>query len=152
MHCLTTLQLGAVPDPKQAPVPGFEFVARPIQRLFKDQPPSLSTTLKILSVLAVRFRRQYVPSLRMDWKMPFDTDIRFLEYCLNSTSPEDLAHILISTDEVDFSALSRQNIIRNDVVVKGLLASWHTLRISVWECCSALPDITPTIRGCAQVS
>lgn len=151
MQCLAALQPGAV-DLKQASAPGFEFVAGPIQRLFRDQPPSLSTILKLFSVLAIRFRRQYVHTSRMDWITPFDTDILFLEYCLSSTSPEDLAHTLISTDEVDFSALSRQNIIANDALVKGLLASWHTLSISVWECCSALPDITPFLRECAQVS
>lgn len=149
---MTALQPGAIPDVKQASTPRFEFVAGPIQRLFRDQPPSLSTILKIFSVLAIRFRRRYVHTSRIDWKTPFDTNILFLEYCLSSTSPEDLAHTLISTDEVDFAGLSRQNIVANDVVVKGLLASWHTLSISVWECCSALPDITPSLRECAQVS
>lgn len=88
----------------------------------------------------------------MDWKVPFDTDIHFLENCLNSTSPEDLAQTLISSDEVEFAALSRQNIIANDAVVKGVLASWQTISISVWEFCSALPDTTLYLRECTQVS
>lgn len=88
----------------------------------------------------------------MDWKTPFDTEILFIEYCLSSISPEDLAHTLISTDEVGFARLSRQNILANDAVVKDLLANWHALSISVWECCTALPDITPSLRECAQVS
>ncbi|KAJ5155654.1 hypothetical protein N7492_008457, partial [Penicillium capsulatum] len=151
VQCLTALQPGAIPNLKQASTPRFEFVAGPIQRLFRDQPPSLSTILKVFSVLAIRFRRQYIHTARMDWETPFDTNILFLEYCLNSTSPEDLAHTLISTDEVDFARLSRQNIAANDVVVKRLLASWHTVSISVWECCSALPDVTLFLRECAQV-
>lgn len=38
-------------------IPGLEFIARPIQNLFKDQPPKLTAILKIFSALAVRFRR-----------------------------------------------------------------------------------------------
>lgn len=149
---MITVQPDAIHDVKQYSSPGFEFIAGPIQRLFKDQPPSLTTILKVFSVLAVRFRRQYIHTSRMDWKSPFNTEILFLEYCLSSTSPEDLAHTLTSTDEVDFAGLSRQNILANDAVVKGLLANWHILSISVWECCAALPDITLSLRECAQVS
>lgn len=152
MQCLTVLQPSAIPDLKQSSVPKFEFIAGPIQRLFRDQPPSLSTILKVFSVLAIRFRRRYIHTARMDWRTPFDTDILFVEYCLSSISPEDLAQTLISTDELDFAGLSRQSIVTNDAVVKGLLASWHSLGISVWDCCSALPDITPSLRECAQVS
>lgn len=152
MQCLTVLQPDAIADLKRTSAPGFEFVAGPIQRLFRDQPPSLSTILKVFSVLAIRYRRQYVHVSRMDWKTPFDTEILFIEYCLSSISPEDLAHTLISTDEVGFARLSRQNILANDAVVKDLLANWHALSISVWECCTALPDITPSLRECAQVS
>lgn len=152
VQCIKTVHPEASQDLRQPSGPGFEFVAGPIQRLFKDQPPSLTTILKVFSVLAVRFRRQYVHTSRMDWKDPFDTEILFLEYCLSSSSPEDLAHTLISSDEVDFAGLSRQNILANDAAVNNLLASWHTLSISVWECCSALPDITTSLRECAQVS
>lgn len=152
VQCIRTVRPNAGQDIRQSSGPGFEFVAGPIQRLFKDQPPSLTTILKVFSVLAVRFRRQYVHTSRMDWRSPFDTEILFLEYCLSSSSPEDLAQTLISSDEVDYAGLSRQNILANDAVVKSLLANWHNLSISVWECCSALPDITPSLRECGQVS
>lgn len=152
VQCIKTVRPDAAQDTRQSAGSGFEFVAGPIQRFFKDQPPSLTSILKVFSVLAVRFRRQYVHTSRMDWKSPFDTGILFLEHCLSSSSPEDLAHTLISSDEVDYAGLSRQNILANDAVVKSLLANWHILSISVWECCSALPDITPSLRECAQVS
>ncbi|KAJ6117920.1 hypothetical protein N7523_005736 [Penicillium sp. IBT 18751x] len=69
------------------------------------------------------FRRKYIHTSQMDWKSPFETKIRSLGYSLGSSSPECLAHTLISTDEVDFTGLSQQNIIANDAVVKGLSAS-----------------------------
>ena len=137
----------------QSTTPGFQFIAGPIQSLFRDQPPSLTTILKVFSVLAIRFRRQYIHTSHMDWNQPFDTSIIFLEDCLNSTSAIDLARTLTGADEVDFGDLTRHNLIAEDAVVKRLLANWHILSISVWECCSALPDMmTPYLRECAQVS
>ncbi|KAJ5819874.1 hypothetical protein N7474_005465 [Penicillium riverlandense] len=130
--------------------PGFEFISGPIQTLFRDQPPSLTTILKVFTVLAVRFQRQYVHTTGMNWKVPFDTSISFLEYCLTSTTAGDLAHTLTSTDEVDFAGLSRTNLVAEDAVVKQLLANWRTLSASVWECCSALPDLIPHLQDCAQ--
>lgn len=132
--------------------PGFEFISGPIQTLFKDQPPSLTAILKVFTVLAVRFRRQYIHTTGMNWKLPFDTSIAFLEYCLTSTTPGDLAHTLKHTDEVDFAALSRTNLVAEDAEVKHLLANWRTLSTSVWECCSAMPDLIPHLQDCAQVS
>lgn len=65
----------------------------------------------------------------------------------------DLARTLTGTDEMDFSSLSRQSIVADDIVVKRLLSNWHSLSVSVWECCSSLPDIMiPYLRECAQVS
>lgn len=136
----------------QSTKPGFEFIAGPIQSLFKDQMPSLTTILKMFSVLAIRFQRQYIHTSKMEWKQPFDTAILFLEDCLNSTSPVDLAGTLTATDEVEYADLTRQSIIAEDAVVKRILANWHILSISVWECCSALPDMAPYLRECAQVS
>ncbi|KAJ5624522.1 hypothetical protein N7510_000831 [Penicillium lagena] len=130
--------------------PGFEFISGPIQTLFRDQPPSLTTILKMFTVLAVRFQRQYIHSRDMNWKLPFDTSIAFLEYCLTSMTAVDLAHTLTSTDEVDFAGLSRTNLVAEDAVVKRILADWRTLSTSVWECCSALPDLIPHLQDCAQ--
>lgn len=134
------------------PAPGFEFITGPIQRLFKDQPPSLTTILKMFSVLGVRFRRQYIHTPTMDWRVKFNTDIPFLEDCLTSMSAMDLARTLTSTDEIDFASLSRQNILAEDALVVRFLADWRALSGSVWECCSALPDLIPYLQECAQVS
>ena len=154
MHCILAIQPDAAKDMPQTftPTPGFEFIAGPVQMLFRDQPPSLTTILKIFSVLAFRFRRQYIHTGKMEWHVPLDTSILFLEDCLNSTSPMDLARTMTGTDEVDFSGCSRQSILANDTLVRRLLTNWHGLSISVWECCAALPDIVPFLRECAQVS
>lgn len=136
----------------QSTNPGFEFIGGPIQSLFKDQMPSLTTILKMFSVLAIRFRRQYIHTSKMEWQQPFDTGILFLEDIINSTSPVDLAGTLTNTDEVEYADLTRENIIADDALVKRLLANWHILSISVWECCSALPDMASYLRECAQVS
>ncbi|KAJ5738525.1 hypothetical protein N7493_001680 [Penicillium malachiteum] len=88
----------------------------------------------------------------MDWYTPFDTTILFLEECIGSTSATDLARTLTGTDEYDFASLSRQGIMTGDATVKSLLSSWQTLSISVWECCTALPDLIPYIGECAKAS
>jgi hypothetical protein len=150
---MLTVQPEAARQMPQSTSPGFEFIAGPLQRLFKDQPPSLTTILRVFSVLATRFRKQYIHTSGINWHAPFDTEILFLEDCLNSTSPMDLARTLTGTDEMDFSGLSRQSIVADDVVVKKLLDNWHALSVSVWECCLSLPDImVPYLRECAQVS
>lgn len=87
----------------------------------------------------------------MDWGTPFNTEILFLENYLSSTSAKDFAYNLISADEIKFGGLLRQNIIANDAVVGSLLASWHTVSISVWESCSAFPTIALFLGECAQV-
>lgn len=151
VHSLFTVQLDVTHDIPRPATLGFEFIAGPVQHLFKDQPPSLTTILKIFSVLAVRFRGQYTHTAKMDWHRPFDTKIQFFEDFLNSTSPKDLARILTGADEKDFSELSRQSVTANDAFVRGLVGNWRTLCISVWECCSALPDIAQYLRECAEV-
>lgn len=152
MQCIHTIQPDAAQNMPQAVTPGFEFIAGPIQMLFRDQPPSLTTILKIFSVLAFRFRRQYIHTAKMEWHLPLDTSILFLEDCLNSTSPKDLARTLTGTDELDFSGLPQQSILANDAFVRGVLTNWQNLSISVWECCAALPDMVPFLRECTEVS
>ncbi|KAJ5162179.1 Guanine-nucleotide dissociation stimulator CDC25 [Penicillium capsulatum] len=153
-RALVQALLAAQPDAAQniphSNKPGFEFIAGPIQSLWKDQMPSLTTILKMFNVLAIRFRRQYIHTSKMDWKQPFDTTIVFLEDCLNSTSPVDLACTLTNVDEVDYTDLTRESLVAEDAVVQRILANWRILSTSVWECCSALPDLTPYLRECAQ--
>lgn len=134
------------------PSAGFEFIAGPIQRLFKDETGRLAAMLKMLSVLAIRFRRQYMHASTMDWKTPFDTSIPFLEDCLIATSGSDLARSLKALDEHQFAEMSRQNLVSEDVLVGKLLRHWQTLSVSVWECCLALPDLIPHLQECTLVS
>jgi hypothetical protein len=138
-----------MPQPKTV---GFEFIAGPIQSLFKDQPGRLADMLKMLSVLAIRFRRQYVQAAVMDWKIPFDTSIPFLEDCLTSSSPADLALNMNGLDEHHFAEITRQTLLTDDATVRKLLVQWRALSVSVWECCCALPDLIPVLQECAQVS
>ena len=108
--------------------------------------------LKILSVLAVRFRRQYIHTTKMDWNTPFDISYMFLEDCVGSISPKDLARTLTGTDEISLTSLSHQSIVTGDAAVKEMLSNWHALSISVWECCTALPDVISYLAECAQAS
>ncbi|KAI2741977.1 hypothetical protein DTO013F2_8640 [Penicillium roqueforti] len=135
------------PEPRGA---GFEFIADPLQALFKDQPGRLAVTFKMLSVLTIRFRHQYVHAPTMDWKTPFDTSIPFLDDYLESTSPTDLASSMRGLDEQNFSELTRQSLIAEGSVVGQLKVQWRELSVSVWECCAALPDLIPYIQECAH--
>ncbi|OGE54381.1 hypothetical protein PENARI_c006G04320 [Penicillium arizonense] len=132
------------------PNAGFDFIAGPIQRLFKDETGRLAAMLKMLSVLAIRFRRQYMHASTMDWKTPFDTSVPFLEDCLISTSGSDLARSLKALNEHQFAEVTRQNLVAEDAVIGNLLWHWQMLSVSVWECCSALPDLIPHIQECTQ--
>ncbi|KAJ5998896.1 hypothetical protein N7451_006706 [Penicillium sp. IBT 35674x] len=152
VQCLHTLLPETAFNVRIPNTPDLEFIAGPIQNMFKDQPPKLTTILKMLSVLSVRFRAQYSQTPKMDWHTPFDTTCLFLEDHLNATSPKDLAHTLAITDEVDFSRLSRQNILNGDGMAKELMENWHTISMSVWECCCALPDMFESLQECAQAS
>ncbi|KAJ5885143.1 hypothetical protein N7495_009653 [Penicillium taxi] len=128
---------------------GFEFISGPIQALLRTlQTPSLTVMLKIFSVLAIRYRQQYLhaSSRCMDWNSPFNTTSLLLEDYIHSGVPADLAHILTSTDEMDFEGVSSQAIISNEPEVRRLIKNWHTLSISVWECCSASPEMTKFLR------
>ncbi|KAJ5249416.1 hypothetical protein N7524_011732 [Penicillium chrysogenum] len=150
VQCLLTVRPGEnreISEPRGA---GFEFIAGPIQALFKDQPGRLAVTFKMLSVLTIRFRRQYVHAPTMDWKTPFDTSIPFLDDYLESTSLTDLASSMRGLDEQNFAELTRQILIAEGSVVGQLKIQWRELSVSVWECCAALPDLIPYIQECAQ--
>lgn len=139
-------------DMPQSNTAGFEFIAGPIQALFKDQPGGLSVMLKMLSVLAVRFRQQYIHTPTMDWNRLFDISLPFLEDCLTSTMAADMARSMSSLDEQNFAEITPQDLVAEGAVVGQLLAHWRALSISTWECCAALPELVPYLQECAQVS
>ncbi|KAE8147800.1 hypothetical protein BDV25DRAFT_159603 [Aspergillus avenaceus] len=149
-HCLLTMQSGGDYEIPPNTSPGFEFIAGPLQGLFKDLPPSLTSILKVLSVLGVRFERQYLHVRTMNWSQYFDVEFSFLEDLTGSTSAEDFARTLTNVDERKFSALAPQHIITDDPIVKQILAQWELLTVHVWECCTALPDTIPYIQECVQ--
>ncbi|KAL1851945.1 hypothetical protein Plec18167_007554 [Paecilomyces lecythidis] len=131
--------------------PAFDFIAGPIQKIFKDHPPSLTSILKMLSVLAVRFRRTYIHTSKMNWMHSFDVAVPFLEDVFGSISPADLARTLTTSDELDFGRLSRDDIINEGPIQNHLIRRWHGLATAVWECCLALPDLSSYIQDCIQV-
>ncbi|KAJ5396897.1 hypothetical protein N7509_005010 [Penicillium cosmopolitanum] len=149
-QCLTAVHPDSAPDLAKTSTRSFEFVAGPIQRLFQDRPESLTDMLKICNVFAVRFRRQYINTAKVPWDRQFDASYPFLEDCLGSSSPSDLARTLTTLDKGDFAHLTRSSIIAHDETTKGILANWEDLTVSVWECCSAIPDLTLYLRECAQ--
>ena len=151
VRCLHTVQ-GIEHDSSLSPVPGFDFIADPIQRLFKEHPPSLTAILKVLCVLDVRFQQTYVHIPEMDWNKCFDTSVTFLEDMLASTSAMDMAHSLTATDEGYFSELNPQSIMTESPVLRQLTTEWHSLSVAVWEVSSALPDSISYIEECVQVS
>lgn len=135
----------------RSPSPGFDFITGPIQRLFKEHPPSVRDVLKVLCVLEVRFRQTYIHIPVMNWNEYFNTDITFLEDVLASTSAEDLASTLTSTDESLFSGLSQQNIMSESPTVRQITTEWHLLSMAVWEVCSGLPEYMEYMQECIQV-
>lgn len=129
---------------------GFEFIAEGIQGLFRDEPGMLSEKLKTLSVLAYRFRRQYVEATTMDWNTPFETSVPFLEDIFTYSSSMDLARSVTVLDEHGFAEI--QTLSAPDAAVDNLLIRWDTLSESVWECSCALPELIKLLEECAQVS
>ncbi|CDM31887.1 hypothetical protein DTO006G1_6189 [Penicillium roqueforti] len=150
VKCLLAVRPGANHDLPQPNTAGFEFIAGPIQALFKDQPGRLTAMLKMLTVLTIRYRRQYIHTPIMDWQTPFDTSLPFLDDCLQSTSPKDLADSMRGLDEHQFAELTQQSLITEDFIVEQLKVQWRELSVSVWECCAALPDLIPYLQECTQ--
>ncbi|OJJ84264.1 uncharacterized protein ASPGLDRAFT_66532 [Aspergillus glaucus CBS 516.65] len=150
VQSLLTVQSGGEHRPPLSPVPGFDFIAGPIQRLFKEHPPSLTAILKVLCVLEVRFERMYLHIPEMDWYERFDTTVTFFEDVLASTSAVDLARTLTTTDEGHFSELDERDLMTEGPVARQIIVEWHTLSMAVWEVCSALPDLIPYIQECVQ--
>lgn len=141
----------SIPDERS---PAFDFIAGPIQRLFRDHPPTLNSILKVLNVLAVRFRRSFVhkSAHEVSWVEEFDTSVPFMDSLLASLSPADFARSVYTTDEQDFAALSLQSITTHDGIVRQILSRWSELSMQAWECCMALPELTEYILECAQVN
>ncbi|KAJ6001108.1 hypothetical protein N7481_001517 [Penicillium waksmanii] len=149
-QCLAAVQSDFAPDLSEKPMSSFKFVAGPIQRLFQDRPESLTNMLKICNLFAVRFRHQYISTSKVPWDREFDVSYSFFEDYLGSSSPPDLARTLTALDKSNFAHLTRSSIIAHNEITKRLLANWEDLAMSVWECCSAIPDLTLGLRECVQ--
>lgn len=151
-----------IPRPEGA----FNFISRPIQRLFLRPRTTLKTLLNILDVLAVRFRRQYIDSHIMNRTLTFDTELVLLEDYYHFTAPEDLALRLTERDlalaqtdnmtATQSNIITRadrlrcivENIVANDVMAHRVMDSWNALSNSVGDCCVALSNIVPRHLYC----
>ncbi|GFF26852.1 hypothetical protein IFM61606_09835 [Aspergillus udagawae] len=152
VHCLLSMQSQTGLDVPlvSSQTLAFEFIAGPIQNLFQDSPPSLTSILKVLSVLRVRFQRAYVHAREMNWVRPFNTSVCFLDDLLASTSAVDFARTLTNIDEGQFSTLTPPSIAEESSVALRLIEEWGLLSTAVWECCAALPDLVPYLQECAE--
>ena len=146
------VQLKAASRTPEPFLSGFEFLTEPLRRFFDERPESFINMLKICNIFAVRFRKEYVNTAKVPWNKPIDISYPFLEACISSTAASDLARTLTISDKTDFGNLTRQNILTPDKDIQHLLAGWKALIVSVWECCSAIPDMPAYLLGCAQVS
>ncbi|PYH61953.1 uncharacterized protein BO96DRAFT_325270 [Aspergillus niger CBS 101883] len=136
------------PVPASPPYPGFQFIAAPIQQLFKEHLPSLKAILLELSVLGVRFTRTYVHAREMNWTKPFSVEIPLLDE-LDLTNPApalDFAKTTTAVDEEYFSGLSHKSFVEPDAIIKRLLVLWELRSLEVWECCTGLPDMIGYIQ------
>ncbi|KAL2836119.1 hypothetical protein BJY01DRAFT_238432 [Aspergillus pseudoustus] len=129
--------------------PGFGFIAAPIQRLFRDLPQNLTSILKVLCMLGVRFERTYLHSREMKWSQPFSIVFFFLEDILDSASSTDFARTLTTTDEREFAGLVDQGTF-DEKLAHRLSVRWETLSIEVWECCRALPKMIEYVQESLQ--
>lgn len=148
--CLRGLR-GSSQFPASPITPAFQFIAGPIQELFKDISPSLKSVLRVLCVSAVRFKQTYVHARQMNWTQPFKINLTFLEDLTTSTSPLDFAQTMSHVDEGYFKGLSHKSFKEPGPVVKRIFTEWELLSIAVWECCTALPDLVGYIQECVQV-
>jgi hypothetical protein len=134
------------------PQPRFSFLVSPIQGLFRGQLNDLSSMLKKLSVLAIRFERMYHQEAVMDWASPFGVESPFLDDLFASPSPAVLARTITHSDERDFANLSIQSFVTEDPVLQSLVRNWNMLCIDVEECCMAHPWLVSHFRDTIGVS
>lgn len=152
VECLSQFQSNSVGQASRTYKPGFEFIAGPIQALFKASRLGLYNTVKLLSVVSIRFQQTYIHVPYMDWHKKLDTQVPLLNSLLSSLSATDFARSLTRSDESKFSQLSREKLMgEQNPTVEALHERWSTLSMNVYECCTALPEIVPYIQQSAEV-
>lgn len=152
VECLSQFQANSVGEASRTYAPGFEFIAGPIQALFKASRLGLYNTVKLLSVVSTRFQQTYIHVPHMDWHKKLDTQVPLLNSLLASHSATDFARSLTRSDESKFSQLSREKLMgEQNPTVEALHERWSTLSTNVYECCIALPEIVSYIQQSAEV-
>lgn len=126
------------------------FLVEPIQCLFRSQVSGLSSMLKRLSVLAVRFDRGYRET-GSNWATPFDADPPYLSDLFTSNQPGVLARRLTHWDERVFSNLSMDSFLADTTQLRPLTESWLCLWKIIYECCIAHPDMVGFYKDCVRV-
>jgi hypothetical protein len=152
VECLSQFQPNSVGEASLTYAPGFEFIAGPIQALFKASRQGLYNTVKLLSVVSIRFQQTYIHVPYMDWHKKLDTQVPLLNSLLVSDSATDFARSLTRSDESKLSQLSREKLMDDkNPMVMALHERWSTLSTNVYECCTALPEIVSYIQQSAEV-
>lgn len=157
VRSLSHFQTGKDAQMPQTNTPGLAFIAGPIQDLFRQYPANLASTLKTLSVVAIRFQKAYIHVPNVDWQKKLDTRVPFLDDMLAAHSAKELARSLARADESMFSQLKDRNQLTNELranqstVIESIHTRWCNLAEAVWECCTALPDHVPWVQECIEV-
>lgn len=128
-----------------------EFLVKPIRGLFKSQISSLSLQLRKLSVLAIRFEKTYHQGTNIAWNAPLETKSRYLDELCADKSTFVLARTLTLSDERDFSSLSMQSFMMNDVTLPSLIDNWGRLCTCAEECYISNPDMADYLQDCVKV-
>ncbi|OKL63559.1 hypothetical protein UA08_01929 [Talaromyces atroroseus] len=152
VHSLSQFQNGKDAQIPQTNTPSLDFIVGPIQELFKRYPANLVSTLKTLSVVAIRFQKTQIHVPNVDWYKKLDTRVPFLDNLLASLSATELARSLNRADQSMFSQLSPEQLMNEQSpIIEALHTRWCDLVVAVWECCTALPDHVPWIQECIEI-
>ncbi|CRG82879.1 Piezo-type mechanosensitive ion channel component 1 [Talaromyces islandicus] len=152
VECLSRFQPNSAGAASRTYAPGFEFIAGPIQALFNASRLGLYNTVKLLSVVSIRFQQTYIHVPHMDWHKKLDTQVPLLNSLLASHSATDFARSLTRSDDSKLSQLSREKLIDDkNPTVEALHERWSTLSTNVYECCTALPETVPYIQQSAEI-
>ncbi|WEW57491.1 hypothetical protein PRK78_002958 [Emydomyces testavorans] len=126
------------------------FLIEPIQALFKSPSRPFAKFLKKLSVLSIRFAREYHEAVEIDWTSPFEAGPPHLDELVELSPATTLARQLTYFDERKFAGFSVQNFEEDDAKLQVLVNNWHLLSISVADCCMALPEIPHYFKDCVK--
>ncbi|KAI1939433.1 hypothetical protein LOZ58_004139 [Ophidiomyces ophidiicola] len=128
------------------------FLVEPIQSFFASPSGPFVQFLKRLSVLSVRFTRQYHERCDINWATPFQTRFPHLNELVASHPITSLAKRLTYSNEREFNAFSLKAYDQNNnAEFQTLVDNWYLLSTSIEDCCIAFPEMFNYFKDCAKV-